>query len=85
MCVLGTLCLHLLSLSLAHQSVVVTCFLWGWLETVSNTEPINNGFSKLPAPVRAAADALEVKKRQEDPLCHKGAGRGWAFVFVCFI
>lgn len=39
-------------------------FLWGWLETVSNTEPINNGFSELPAPVRAAAAALRQKARR---------------------
>lgn len=52
-----TICLYLSLLSLAYKPVVVTCFLWGWLETVSNTEPINNGFSKLPAPVRAAAAA----------------------------
>lgn len=43
--------------------MVVTRFLWGWLETVSNTEPFNNGLSKLPARVRAAAAALEAIKQ----------------------
>lgn len=46
------------------QSVLVTCFLWSRLETVSNTEPINNGFSKLPAPVRVMPDAWRRKVRR---------------------
>lgn len=50
----------------AEGSVALTCFPWGWYETVSNTEPINNRFSKLPAPVRAAAAAATFRLESKE-------------------
>lgn len=41
----------------------MTRFLRAWLETMSNTEPINNGFSELPALVRATAAASRRKSK----------------------
>lgn len=56
-----------------HQPVVVACFLWGWLETVSTTELINNRFSEPPPPVRVELDAWRLGS-EERPSVHQAKG-----------